>query len=587
VTIAIATNPSGGKLSGTTTVAAVNGHATFTNLSIDKPGTGYTLIASGTRVGSVTSAPFDVLSPAATKLAFTQQPANATAGVSIAPAIAVTIEDAQGNPVTTATNSVTIAIGTNPAGGTLSGNGTVNAVAGTGVATFSNLSIDKAGTGYTLTATASGLTAATSNAFNITAPTTFGNGPIFTPGSVPALDDAGDTAVIGLSSSNTPSTATVFVNSAGKWSQAAQLQSPTGVQSVAISGDGNTVVIGDCGNNACTGQAYVYVAPQAGWASAQSPVNPAATLTASNGALHDRIGYSVATDHLGDTIAVGAPCDFTAGTTLCGTVYVYNRNGGWANKSEDAQLQIAGTAAGNATLGISVAMDSAGQTIVAGQSGTGNANIPGAVYVFIKPGGGWGTKTTPDATLTASTSANPTNGDNLGSSLSISGDGTTIVAGAPFHPVCSPFPCGGLGVAYVFHTQTTGVWMTKQNEDATLTAAAGHNQDQFGASTAINFGGTTIVIAAPNDPFTNIPGPGAAYVFQKNTVSGWSGPQNETQLLIAFSGTDISGNTVARTGRFGGFGNGVSLSNNVNVLAIGGQATVNGTASKQAVWLFQ
>jgi len=37
-----------------------------------------------------------------------------------------------------------------------------------GVATFSNLSINKAGTGYTLSATSSGLTGATSNAFNIT-----------------------------------------------------------------------------------------------------------------------------------------------------------------------------------------------------------------------------------------------------------------------------------------------------------------------------------------------------------------------------------------------------------------------------------
>ena len=39
-----------------------------------------------------------------------------------------------------------------------------------GVATFANLSIDKAGTGYTLTASATGLTGATSGAFNVVAP---------------------------------------------------------------------------------------------------------------------------------------------------------------------------------------------------------------------------------------------------------------------------------------------------------------------------------------------------------------------------------------------------------------------------------
>src|SRR6266550_2163971 len=53
-------------------------------------------------------------------------------------------------------------------GGTLSGTTSVNAV--NGVATFSTLSINNAGNGYTLTASASGLTGATSTAFNITAP---------------------------------------------------------------------------------------------------------------------------------------------------------------------------------------------------------------------------------------------------------------------------------------------------------------------------------------------------------------------------------------------------------------------------------
>jgi 23S rRNA pseudouridine955/2504/2580 synthase len=59
-----------------------------------------------------------------------------------------------------------VAIGTNPAAGTLSGTKTVSSVSG--VATFSTLSIDKAGTGYTLSATSGTLTGATSNAFNVT-----------------------------------------------------------------------------------------------------------------------------------------------------------------------------------------------------------------------------------------------------------------------------------------------------------------------------------------------------------------------------------------------------------------------------------
>ena len=80
----------------------------------------------------------------------------------------VAVQDSSGNTVTNATNSITIAIGANPSSGTLSGTTTVSAVSG--VATFPNLGIDIAGNGYTLQASASGLTGATSSTFNITAP---------------------------------------------------------------------------------------------------------------------------------------------------------------------------------------------------------------------------------------------------------------------------------------------------------------------------------------------------------------------------------------------------------------------------------
>src|SRR3989442_1364871 len=80
---------------------------------------------------------------------------------------ALAAPDASGDTVTSFTGAIAIAIDNNPAGGTLSGNAPVNAV--NGVATFANLTIDKAGTGYTLKATSGTLTQATSSAFNITA----------------------------------------------------------------------------------------------------------------------------------------------------------------------------------------------------------------------------------------------------------------------------------------------------------------------------------------------------------------------------------------------------------------------------------
>jgi len=79
--------------------------------------------------------------------------------------VQVSAEDALGNLVTTFAGSVTVAIGANPGGGTLSGTTVVTAV--NGVATFSTLSINNKGTGYTLTGASGALTAATSVAFNI------------------------------------------------------------------------------------------------------------------------------------------------------------------------------------------------------------------------------------------------------------------------------------------------------------------------------------------------------------------------------------------------------------------------------------
>src|SRR6266571_3921030 len=86
----------------------------------------------------------------------------------LTPAVQVEIRDQFNNRVTNATNGVTLAIGTNPSGATLTG-GTPAVAAVNGVATFGGLSIDKAGTGYTLVASSTGLSSQTSGALNITA----------------------------------------------------------------------------------------------------------------------------------------------------------------------------------------------------------------------------------------------------------------------------------------------------------------------------------------------------------------------------------------------------------------------------------
>jgi hypothetical protein len=98
-------------------------------------------------------------------ISFVQQPTQTVAGVAITPAVTVQLIDATGAVVPGAL--VTIAIGNNPGGGTLSG--TTTAMTGaTGIATFPNLSISMGGTGYTLLASsATGAGGTASNSFNV------------------------------------------------------------------------------------------------------------------------------------------------------------------------------------------------------------------------------------------------------------------------------------------------------------------------------------------------------------------------------------------------------------------------------------
>jgi hypothetical protein len=105
----------------------------------------------------------------AVQLAFVQQPASTPVGDPIAPDVTVEIEDGAGQRVTTdSTTQVTLAIDTDAGpGGTLGGVLTRTAV--NGLATFSGLSIDVAGEGYTLKATSSpALAPATSEPFDVT-----------------------------------------------------------------------------------------------------------------------------------------------------------------------------------------------------------------------------------------------------------------------------------------------------------------------------------------------------------------------------------------------------------------------------------
>src|SRR5206468_54331 len=91
--IAMTSTPGG--VGGTTTVAAVNGVATFSNLVLGTAGS-YPTPAASARRTSGTRASVTIGAGAATKLVFTTQPTNGAAGSAIA-SVVVQVQDAGGN----------------------------------------------------------------------------------------------------------------------------------------------------------------------------------------------------------------------------------------------------------------------------------------------------------------------------------------------------------------------------------------------------------------------------------------------------------------------------------------------------------
>ena len=282
-----------------------------------------------------------------------------------------------------------------------------------------------------------------------------------------------------------------------------------------------------------------------------------AELIASDAAQNAQLGYSVAFEV--NTIVAGAYNATVNGNAGQGAVYVFVKpNGGWQNATQTAKLT-ASDGAANDNLGASVAIQ--GNTIVAGaDEATVNGNAgQGAVYVFDKPIGGW-QNATQTARLTASDGAA---NDNLGAAVAIQGN--TIVAGADDATLNGN---AGQGAVYVF-LQPGWRWRS-ETETAKLTASDGAANDLLGISVAIQ--GNTIVAGAFGATVDGNQFQGAVYVFLQPRW-GWRS-ESETAKLTASDGAanDLLGVSVAIQG---------------NAIVAGASgATVNGNQYQGAVYVF-
>lgn len=287
-------------------------------------------------------------------------------------------------------------------------------------------------------------------------------------------------------------------------------------RAVAISGD--VIVVADPlrreGSNDNQGAVYVFQRPSGGWS---GTLTEAAKLFPSDGASYDYFGSSV--DIQGDTVVVGATHDFPIGGRS-GAVYVFEKPlSGWSGTLTENAIVQPPPGTGRDSFGHAVALF--GNTIAVGAPYTaiGDRNFAGAVYLFVKPPGGWVSTASPNARLIASDGQAF---DQLG--RSVSADGDVVVAGAPFKPRGAE---EDVGRAYVF-VQPPGGWTGDILETASFTPAAADRSDLFGTAIAIR--GDRLVAGAEHAGLGMEGDIGALYVFLK-PPSGWQSGATANQAV--------------------------------------------------------
>ncbi len=261
--------------------------------------------------------------------------------------------------------------------------------------------------------------------------------------------------------------------------------------SVAVSGDGNTIVVGvprDDNTYTDQGSAYIYRWNGSAYVQMQK-------IEASLPCEFSYFGSSVAISGNGYTVVVGVPDDNITESTQ-GSAYIYRWNGSsWVETERiEADTGISGAHFGN-----SVAVSNDGNTVVAGAPGDlGNAGVySGALYVYRWDGSSW----SEEKIITGDGSMS----DKFGFSVAISGDGTVVLAGATEDDIA---PHNNQGSAYVYHWNGSSYALTRK-----ITVSDGAANDYFGNSVAISADGCTCVVGVSKDTIQSIYQQGSVWLY--------------------------------------------------------------------------
>jgi hypothetical protein len=347
-----------------------------------------------------------------------------------------------------------------------------------------------------------------------------------------ALSADGNTALIGgptdAAVGSYDGAAWVFTRSGSSWTQQAKLTDATNDagayfgDSVALSADGNTALIGGPGDSLVAtndGAAWVFTRSGSSW-------TQQAKLTDTTNDAGAGFGYSVALSADGNTALIGGPVDSLVATND-GAAWVFTRSGAsWTQQAKliDAMSNLGATADAGAEFGYSVALSADGNTaLIGGPSDSLVATDDGAAWVFTRSGSSW----TQQARLTDDTYDA---GAYFGDSVALSADGNTALIGGLYDAAVA----ANDGAAWVF-TRSGASW----TQQAKLTDTTNDAAALFGWTVALSADGNTALIGAPYDGAvaTN---DGAAWLFTRSGSSwiqqaGLSDATNDADALFGFS----------------------------------------------------
>ncbi|UAY53158.1 FG-GAP repeat protein [Ferruginibacter albus] len=301
-----------------------------------------------------------------------------------------------------------------------------------------------------------------------------------------AVSSDGNTAIIGApKDANGIGASWVFIRSAGIWTQQTKLVATDAIdasaqgQCVAISSDGNTAIVGGNFDNGGIGASWIFVRSGGVW-------TQQAKLVATDASGGSQQGYSVSLSSDGNTAVVGGYTDNDG----IGASWIFIRSGGvW---TQQAKL-VATDAIGNANQGQAVCISADGNTTIIG--GRADNNNMGASWIFTRSGNVWSQQ----AKLLGK---DVTDGAQFGYAVSLSADGKTALAGAPNNNSMS-------GASWVF-IYLNGVW-TEQN----ILLAYDNNSSNQGKSVSLSSDGNIAVIGMSSGSYLS-GADGGAWIFTRS-----------------------------------------------------------------------